>query len=432
MTDNTQQHVKWFRDSSPYINAHRGKTFVLYVSGEALENRNFANIVGDIVLLNSLGVRLVVVHGAAPQIDRQLQATGKHSQFIDGIRITTADILPLVQEVIGRIRSDIESRLSMGLVNSPQHGADIVITSGNFLRAKPLGVRGGIDFEHTGEVRRINTKAIGQQLDAGAIVLTSPVGYSKAGEVFNINSLEVACEVASALLADKLIYLTGDGPVRSDNDNILSELQVGTIDESTLDRLSPLAQAKRACIRGVARCHLISHETDGALLEELFTRDGAGTQVTKQSYEQIRNANADDVAGIVELIRPLEDEGILVKRPRELLESEVDRFTIIERDGMIVSCAALYPFGNRGELACLATHPDYRNDDRAERLLVEIETRARRLGMESIFALTTHTAHWFIEHGFRKADIDALPEERRSLYNYQRNSKMLEKVLGTD
>lgn len=424
----SQSQIKWFRDSSPYINAHRGKTFVLYLSGDALEHDNFSNVIGDIVLLHSLGVKLLVVHGAAPQINRQLDAAGIESRFENGIRVTTAEALPFVQEAVGRIRTDIESKLSMGLVNSPQHGTDIVVTSGNFIRAKPFGVRAGIDFEHTGEVRRINTAAINRQLDTGAIVLVSPLGYSRAGEIFNINSVSLACDVAASLLADKLIYLTGEGPAVDGDGSTVSEVQVATID-ADVDPLSPLAQAKRACTRGVSRCHLLSHAADGALLEELFTRDGAGTQVLRQSYEQIRHANADDVAGIIELIRPLEEEGVLVFRPRERLEAEIAHFTVIERDGMIVSCAALYPFAGRGELACLVTHPDYRDDDRGERLLMEIETQARRHELESLFVLTTHTAHWFIEHGFVKADIDALPSERRALYNYQRNSIMLEKKL---
>ncbi len=424
----TQQHVKWFRDSSPYINAHRGRTFVVYVGSEGLDHENLNNIIGDIVLLHSLGVRLVFVHGAAIQISRHTESAGKHSQFESGIRITTAEILPLVQEVIGRIRTDIESKLSMGLINSPQHGADIVVTSGNYLRARPLGIRDGIDFEHTGEVRKVNAKAIRDQLDQGAIVLVSPLGYSKAGEIFNINSLEVAREVASALLADKLIYLTAEGPV-TEGDAIVSELQVGTIEEAALDPLSPLAQAKRACIRGVGRCHLLSHDTDGALLEELFTRDGAGTQVVRQSYEMVRKAEADDIGGIIELIRPLEDQGVLVRRSRELLESEIGHFMVIERDGMIVACAALYPFGDRGELACLVTHPDYRDDDRGERLLKVIEDEARKRGMVQLFALTTQTEHWFVEHGFTRGEIDSLPSEKRALYNYQRNSRMLEKDL---
>ena len=424
-----EQHVKWFRDSSPYINAHRNKTFVLYLGGSALDHENFPNVVNDIVLLNSLGVKLVVVHGAAPQIDRHLAEMGMESEFVGGIRVTSETILPAVQEAIGKIRTDVESRLSMGLVNSPQHGSDIVVTSGNFLRARPLGVREGVDFHHTGEVRRVNTTAISHQLNAGAIVLVSPLGYSPSGEVFNINSLEVASEVASALLADKLIYLTEEPGVIDESGQIVSELQASDIDDTVLDRYSPLAQAKKASVRGVARCHLLSHQMDGAILKELFTRDGAGTQITRRSYEQIRRATPEDVGGIIELIQPLEAEGILVRRPRELLESEIAHFTVIERDGMIVSCAALYPFEDRGELACLATHPEYRDNDRGELLLSEIEKQAKALQMKAIFVLTTRTAHWFTERGFRPLQVDGLPDGRKQLYNWQRNSKLFEKVL---
>jgi amino-acid N-acetyltransferase len=428
MSDSTKESVKWFRDSSPYINAHRNRTFVLYVGGGALIDPNFPNIVNDIVLLNSLGVRLVVVHGAAPQIDAQLEQVGQTSRSIDGARITTAEILPAVQQAIGKIRTDIEARLSMGPVNSPQHGAEITITSGNFIKAKPLGIIDGVDFEHTGEVRRVNTRSINQQLDAGAIVLVSPLGYSPAGEIFNINSVEVASEVAITLRADKLIYLT-ESPLTDANGTLINEIEANNIDESDHDRRSPIAQAKKASLRGVSRCHLVSHSQDGALIEELFTRDGAGTQIARVSYEQVRPAEPEDVTGIIELIAPLEEEGILVKRPRELLESEIGHFTVIERDGMIVSCAALYPFGDCGELACLATHPDYRNSDRGEMLLQSIERRARAASMNAVFVLTTKTAHWFIEHGFTETDVASLPEERQSLYNWQRNSKLFRKEL---
>ncbi|XOV86078.1 MAG: amino-acid N-acetyltransferase [Pseudomonadota bacterium] len=428
MSEN-QPYVKWFRDSSPYINAHRNRTFVLYLGGATLDHDNFPNIVSDIVLLHSLGVKLVVVHGAAPQIDQHLAALGLTTAFVDGIRVTTAEVLPAVQYAIGKIRTDVEARLSMGLVNSPLHGSDIVVTSGNFLRARPFGVRDGVDYCHTGEVRRVNANAIRRQLDSGAIVLVSPLGYSPAGEVFNINSLDVAAEVAIALMADKLVFFTEDDGVRDEQGEVISELQVSAIPGEGLDQLSPLAQAKRACVKGVPRCHLISHHSDGALLEELFTRDGAGTQVTRQSYEQIRAARPDDVAGIIELITPLEAEGVLVKRPRELLESEISHFTVIERDGMIVSCAALYPFNDRGELACLATHPDYRNNDRGERLLQQIEANARAQHMKAIFVLTTRTAHWFLERGFTPTRVEDLPDARRNLYNWQRNSKLFEKRL---
>jgi amino-acid N-acetyltransferase len=426
--NDSHQHVKWFRDSSPYINAHRGKIFVLHVDGEAMDHPNFDNIVSDIVLLHSLGVQLIVVHGAAPQIERQLSARGMTSEFVNKVRITTPEILPLVQEVVGGLRSDIEARLSMGLVNSPQHGAEMVVISGNFIRAKPLGVIDGVDHHNTGAVRKVNTAAIRQQLDLGVTLLVSPLGYSLSGDIFNTNSAQVATEIAMALGAEKLIYFTDKG-LSDDDGNVISELRAIDIDDATLDVYAPLRLAKLACLRGVARCHLISYAEDGAALQELFTRDGTGTQVSRVSYEQIRPARAHDVAGIIELITPLEEQGILVRRPRELLESEVSYFTVIERDGMIVSCAALYPFENKGELACLVTHPDYREKNRGELLLDAIEAQARQQGLKSLFVLTTHTTHWFAERGFQSVNLEDLPLARQSAYNYQRNSKLLEKPL---
>ncbi len=427
--NDTIQHVKWFRDSSPYINAHRGRTFVIYVSGEAIADDNITNIVADIVLLHSLGVRLVLVHGAAPQISKLLAEQGLTSDFVDDVRVTTPEILPQVQFAIGKTRMDLEALLSKGVVNAPQHKNEITVVSGNNIKAKPIGIIDGQDFHHTGNVRKVNTSAIRKQLDCGAIVLVSPIGFSPTGEIFNINSAEVAGEVASALQADKLVLFDAAPGILDDKGALISELQVSSIQTEGLSPYSSLAVATNACLKGVNRCHLISYLDDGALLAELFTRDGKGTQIVRTSYETTRPAVADDIAGIIELISPLEAQGVLVKRSRELIEAEYQHFIVSDRDGTIVSCAALYPYENQGELACLATHPEYRDGKRGEILLKAIEAKAKQLGLESIFVLTTNTAHWFVERGFAEISVDKLPTEKQSLYNYQRNSKLFSKLL---
>lgn len=427
----SQHHIKWFRDSSPYINAHRNKTFVLYLGGDALESSNLPNIISDISLLNSLGVRLVLVHGAVPQIDRHLERQSKPWEVVDGKRITTPEILKVITETIVGVRVNIEARLSMGLVNSPMHGSSINVISGNFVKAKPIGIVNGKDFHNTGSTRRINRDAIRQQLDNGAIVLISPLGYSPSGEIFILDSISLAADVASALTAEKLIYFSSDPGIRDPEGNVISELQT---DNAASLSMNPSEEqlfslTSRACHSGVNRCHIVGYAEDGALLEELFTRDGSGTQITRVSYEQIRKATPEDVPGIIELITPLEEQGMLVKRSRELIEAEIDQFTVIERDGLIVCCGALNAFSGKGELACLATHADYRDDNRAEQLLASIESRARTLGLSSLFVLTTHSAHWFIEHGFIAGNMMELPDSKKSLYNYQRNSKYFEKSL---
>jgi amino-acid N-acetyltransferase len=192
-----------------------------------------------------------------------------------------------------------------------------------------------------------------------------------------------------------------------------------------------LPWAVRACEQGVKRAHLISNHIDDALLLELFTHKGVGTLITPDPIETLRAARSEDIGGILRLLEPLEVEGILVKRNRSLLESEISRFIVIEHDGIVIACAALYPFTDEqaGELAGLAVHPDFRNQGSGERLVKEIEARARRMKLKRLFVLTTRAEHWFVERGFTETDIDALPAPKRALYNWQRRSVVLVKRI---
>jgi amino-acid N-acetyltransferase len=436
MSSESRQHIRWFRNSAPYINAHRGRTFVLMLGGEAAEHPNFANIIHDIALLNSLGIRLVLVHGARPQIAARLQQAGVESSFHEGIRITDNDALGLAKQAIGALRTEIEARLSMGLPNSPMQGAGIRVSGGNFITARPMGVVDGIDFLHTGRVRRVDTAAIKGKLDAGDIVLVSPMGYSPTGEVFNLSLEDVAVHTAAELSADKLLLFGGAPGIVQPGGELVRQCDLGEalrllrqVEDQEQRRL--LQTARQACTAGVSRCQVISFSEDCALLQELFTHDGSGTLVGSDDFEQARAANIDDVGGILELIEPLEREGILVKRSREMLETEIGHFRVLERDGRIIACAALYPFPEHGsgELACIVTHPDYRGSHRGQRLLHELEQDATGLGLDRLFVLTTQTSHWFIEQGFVETDLDDLPSERQSLYNLQRNSKVLLKPV---
>lgn len=436
MDSTSKDYVKWFRNSAPYINAHRGKTFVLMFSGDAIEHPNFATIIHDIALLNSLGVRLVLVHGARPQIEARTALRGIAPRFHHDLRITDAATLECVKDAAGNLRAQIEALLSMGLANSPMHGAQIRVTSGNFVIARPLGVQDGIDFGNTGEVRRIDAEAIARQLQSGAIVLLSPIGYSPTGEVFNLAFEDVATQTAVALKADKLIVLTAQPGLLNEQGELIRfaelrqvrQLLGGNGDPQLQGVLQALVQSAE---HGVKRGHLISYADDGALLQELFTRDGAGTLITEDQYEQIRTAQIDDVGGILEIIEPLEAEGRLVKRSRELLETEINQFTVIDRDGMVIACAALYPYpeDGSGEIACVATHADYRGADRGERLLAALESKAAALGLQRVFVLTTRTAHWFQEQGFMQVGLDRLPAKKQALYNFQRSSKVFVKEL---
>ncbi len=437
-TPSASDQVNWFRNSSPYINAHRGRTFVVLLGGEVLDTPRLPTLVHDLALLNALGVKLVLVHGARPQISQRLEAAGLESRFEHHTRITDSNALEAVMAAVGALRLKLEGLFSMGLANSPMHNAAIQLISGNFVIAKPVGVRNGFDYQHTGEVRRIEVDAIRQQMDAGNVVLLSPLGCSPTGELFNLNAEDVASTAAIALGADKMIVL-GDGiRIEDSEQRLLRELspqEAGRLlgeerfTDSAVER--QLTAAYHAASNGVARAHLLDASEDGALLKELFTRDGCGTMVTRETYETLRGARIDDVGGILELLEPLEQNGVLVRRSRELLENEIQRFVIIERDGMVIACAALYPFvaDHTGELACVAVHPHYRNSERGLQMLRYLERRAREQGLKTLFVLTTHTAHWFREQGFDPAGVEALPEQRQQLYNWQRNSKVFVKRL---
>jgi amino-acid N-acetyltransferase len=433
-----QKFVHWFRSAAPYIHAFRDRTFVIAFGGEAMADGGFERLVHDFNLLASLGVRLVLVHGARPQIEARLVQLEHETRYVRELRVTDAVALQCAKEASGRLRVEIEALLSMGLPNSPMAGADIRVASGNFVTARPLGVIDGVDLLYTGEVRRIDAPAIQHQLDREELVLLSPLGYSPTGEVFNLTLEDVATAAAVALRAEKLIFLTEEA-AGSRRGELLRELTAREAEallgrknaRLTADARLYLPHAVRACRDGVKRVHLVSRRADGSLLLELFTHHGIGTMVTQDALRTLRPARIEDVGGILQLIEPLEADGTLLRRGREILETEIDSFYVVEHDGLIIGCAAFRPFraDRSAEIACLAVHPEYRNAGAGEHLLDEIEKRARRARLKQLFALTTRTAHWFVEHGFTTGSVDVLPPERRAAYSQQRRSKVLVKKL---
>ncbi len=438
MTDDLydENFVAWFRAVTPYINAFRGKTFVVAFGGKAIAGGFIKTLAYDVNLLASLGIRLILVHGARPQIEEELQEKGLESKYHRGYRITDADTLDCVLDAVGSVYLEVEALLSQGLPNTPMANSQIRVIGGNFITAHPIGVLDGIDLQYAGKVRKVDAEGLKAQLGIGNIVLLSCQGTSPTGEIFNLQMEEVAEAVAIALKADKLVFLTdsrgvtdGDGEFQDALTADAAELlKDGAWLSTDLKRYLPCAV--RASRQGVGRVHLIGYEKDGALLQEVFTHDGVGTVVTRESLEAIREARPDDIGALIALIEPMEEEGILVHRPRELLEREIDRFSVMEHDGIIVGCAALYRHADDvGELACLAVNADHREWGYGELLMRRIEMRAKKAGIKRLFVLTTRTEHWFVERGFRIAKVDELPEKKRDMYNYQRRSKVLFKPL---
>lgn len=417
-----------FRQSAPYINTHRGKTFVIAFGGRAITHANFAKLIHDIALLHSVGIRLVLVYGSRPQIDEVLHKNAIATQFHQGVRITPHHAMPHILSAVGTNRLYIESELSKGLANSPLFGAKISVISGNFVNAKPFGVRDGVDFGLTGEVRKIDKDAINHNLTQNHIVLLGSLGFSATGEIFNLETRQIASQTAITLGADKLIFLDDEMGLMDENGNLIRELNTRTAKQFANN--AKVACALHACTHGVNRVHLLSYAKDGAMIEELFTTDGSGTMISQNDYDHIRGAMARDVIGIMQIIKPLEEQGILISRSRERLEESIEDFSVMERDGQIIGCVALHILDeDSAELASVAIHADYQRGERGESLLKFVEQKAKQLGKKRLFALTTRTLHWFIEHGFSETSPKSLPPERYQAWHNGRNSKVLVKML---
>lgn len=431
------QFVRWFRDVAPYVHDFRGKTFVIAFGGELVNDGALNTLIQDLSLLSALGVKLVLVHGSRPQVNEQMKLKGYDTQFGRGTEPTSAEALECAKEAAGEIRLDIEASFSQGLPNTPMSHAHIRVISGNFVTARPVGIIDGIDYKHTGAVRKLDIDAIQMVIHQGAIVLLSPLGFSPTGEAFNLAMEDLATSTAVALRAEKLIFLTQDRTVhdldgsvdteltREDADKLLA---AGNLDDDTA---SFLGHASRAVKRGVARAHLVPYTLDGSVLLEIFTHDGVGTMVVEDTLEDLRPAVVDDVGAIVQLIEPLEADGTLVPRGRAVIERDVEKFTVLEHDGVIYGCVALMPYlaENMAEMACLIVQPEWQGSGEGEVLLRHAESKARAMGAKRLFVLTTRTSHWFIKRGFVQGGISDLPKERQAHYNRSRNSLVFIKKL---
>ena len=442
----TEQHpslqddaaVAWLRQVTPYFRKHRNKTFVVYLDGAALAGQGFGNLARDLVLLASVGVRLVVVFGARPQIEQRLAELGLSPRVVGELRVSDARTMAAVREVVGALRLGVEASFSFGMRGAAFGGDPARVAGGNFVFARPAGIIDGVDLMFTGLVRSIDRDAIEARLDAGEIVLIPPIGYSPTGELFNLKAKDLAATVASELNATKLVLVGGRDGIADEQGGLCRQLTLREARELREhkarddDERELLDSAVRACQLGVERVHIVSRFVDGALLRELFTRDGIGTMISSAPFDQLRTAKIEDIGGILELIAPLEEQGVLVKRSREKLETEIDEFVVMLRENTVVACGALHPYAEQrsAEVACIAVHPEYRGGQFGDVLIEALERRAREHGVTSVFALTTQAVQWFSERGYAVATLDDLPVARRELYNYQRNSAVLLKTLG--
>ncbi len=424
MADTPTDFAAHLRQAAPFIHAHKGKTCVAYIPGEAAQRADFTPHLFDLALAHGLGMQLVLVLGARPQIEERLRAAGITERVHKDLRVTDADTLRCVKEATGALRSDIEAMLSTALARTPLGGRRVEVVSGNLVTARPSGILDGVDMQYTGELRRIAVSCIREHLSHDRIVLLPCLGTSPTGESFNLRSDELAVATAAALQADKLILLSP------------REIASGECTPDELQQASTLPDiersiALRAAAAGVPRVHVLPMDVPGIVLSELYTHTGLGLMVSAAATDHIRPASIEDIGGLLSLIAPLEANGTLVPRSREQLELDIEHFAVMEHDGVIIGCRALIPLegGRDAELACVAINPDWRRGGRARALVSHAENTARSQGIDRLFVLTTQTVHWFVEQGFALTTPSELPGPRKDLYNWQRASQVLAKTL---
>lgn len=434
----TAHFIHDFRQAAPYIQYLRGKTVVLAISSQVLLAERLNTLVQDIQLLASLGMHLVLVHGTRHYLDRMLQHSGSELRYHQGRRITDDTALTLAKQACGLVRFDIEAALSATPSQTPdRRNRRLRIASGNFLLAKPLGVIGGVDMQHTGSIRRVDHEAIRQRLNEGDVVLVSPLGQSLSGKSFNLGLDEAAAALALALRADKLIFLSSEAGVTDAHQHIISELTSAQAAELlhsghySADMTRMLKTAIHVLENGVRRAHILSGLEDGSLLVELFTRQGHGTMLAQAPFMRIRAADHRDIGDIIRLIEPLETAGVLLPRSRAYLEANIHNFSVLEHNCHLYGCVSLQRFDGYdcAELACLAVSPDAQDGGCGEYLLAHAVTQARTEGVHTLFALSTHTGEWFDERGFRSAELAELPPERQQQYRANKRASKIYKLV---
>lgn len=441
-TASGEEFVSALRSAGPYIHGHHGRTFVIAVPGENCAREDSDRLLGDIALLARLGVNIVLVHGARPQIETELALRGIQSRFAGDLRITDAPTMRAVRAAIGVLRMDIEARLAASVeTGSAMSRVPLKIVGGTWVTAQPVGVRDGIDHQLTGRVRRVDIGEIRQTLEGDRIALLSPVGYSPTGETFNLRNAEVAQAVATGLGADKLIFVMESEPGTwrlSLGSGDAGQVPLSRAEEvlAAEGRRAELSPEDRSCVaaglaaarNGVRRVHFIGAGGASPLLRELYTRDGCGLMVSADDdYESTRPARIDDIQGILTLVRPLEEAGVLRPRSREQIELDIGTFAVMVRDEMVIACYALIEHADEltAEFSCVAVHPDYRGRGLAAVMLRHARRAAKALGLHRLFVLTTQTPAWFVEHGFTLGTIADLPTAKRADYNPERNSLVL-------
>jgi amino-acid N-acetyltransferase len=420
-----------------FVYAHRfmKSVFVFRIGARLMDNPAFTGLVSDLALLHENGIKIVLVPSGGARIDELLAIYGIETQRVDGLRISTPEAMPLIEMAAFDTATRLMNQLARNKVEA---------VVGNWVRARSYGVRGGVDFQATGVVDKVNVDLIERSLEDDFVPILPCIGWSAIGEPYNISSIELATELAIGLKARKLFFLTegelfaSDGislpkdGVASRGDSV-SRLTVSAAERTLADNPEVLGRAEgdmlahsiTACRSGVERVHFLDGGQEGVVLKEVFSTLGSGTMVHADPFENIRPMKEEDIPDVLRIMEPLIQQGNLVRRTEEDLQRRRADYAVFETDGTLRGCGALHRYGpTQAEVAALAVDGGYKHLGIGQRLVGYLIEEARRQGLGTVFALTTRTSDWFLSLGFSAATIDDLPEERRKTYDAGRNSRV--------
>jgi amino-acid N-acetyltransferase len=429
-----REQVDLIREVFYYQNRFDGKTIVLKIDYPILNAPHFPQLLKDMAMLRATGIEIILVPGSREWIDAVLKEYDIESEYVNGVRIATQDSIPFLRMAA----FDVANRL-MTLLTAFQANAVI----GNFTRARAIGVVDGVDFQNSGKVEKILTEPLQQILNQGMIPIFPCIGWNAVGKPYNLSSDEIALAVAEALQAEKLFFVTSSdgfmeprfklppGLVKNSDGRVarlsLEEAQeVLNLNAGNSDPdLTYLDYALTACRRGTERAHIVDGRMEGAILREIFSNLGVGTMVYGNDYESIRPMKADDIGDVLRLMRPLMEEGVLVRRTESDLMARQADYAVYSIDDVVHACGALHDYGEgQGEIAAIATNPVYSHLSMGRKILSYLIEKAERTGMTRVFALTTRTLDWFEQLGFAEVDLQSLPAKKRETYDHSRKSRI--------
>ncbi|MCL2244995.1 MAG: amino-acid N-acetyltransferase [Treponema sp.] len=462
--------VDLIREVFHYQSRFEGSTMVFKIDYPVTETPGFPGLVKDLALLAKTGFKVIIIPGVKENIDAVLKQHDIDASYAATkgfpVRITTSQTIKYVEMAAFSVASRFMTFLS---------GSRIEALIGNFVRARGLGVIDGIDTEHTGTVDKIYASSLSRVLNLGMVPILPCIGWSPSGKPYNVPTDEIALTVSSALGAAKLFIVTMHSGMRSDilsrTDNIEKRAD-GSILRLTLQQAKDIVAANENCVQtilpenskphlgeadiellkqylrelklgikashaGVHRAHIVDGREEGSVLKELFSNLGVGMMIYTDEYDSIRAFHSRDLPDILRLMEPLMQKGILVRRNADQIQEKKNDYAVLEIDGSIRACGALHdwggtpgfttdgtPGGEQGEIAAIATDPQYTDLGLGRRIVSYLIDKARKCSMRRVFVLTTQTPDWFESLGFKETTVDTLPEKKRKVYNQSRNSRI--------